>query len=274
MILQIAKDWSDPLNSERNELIFEHRNKAYGAYSIRKGYGKSLLIASTVATGAFVLIMLMPLLFNAINAGKKERVLSNEQIMIDQNLKDMKEDVPPPPPPPPAPTEPPKIETAKFVETEIVDEDVKEEVKTQDELQDTKVGQTDQKGEDDGEIVIPEDKGSGSGPVEEVKQEPFTIVEEMPSFQGGEVAMMKWIQSHVQYPQYEKEADISGKVFVRFVVQPDGSVDNVQVVRGVSKGLDKEATRVVSSMPKWNAGKQGGRAVPVYFSLPINFVLN
>lgn len=270
----IFNDWSDAVNSNRNELVFADKNKTYGAYQLRTKYGRTLLISGLIGTGMLVLAIVIPMLMTAITREKKEKVLSNEQIMIDQNLEDMKKELPPPPPPPPPPTEPPKIETAKFVETEIVDEEVKEEIKTQEELTDTKVGQTDQKGDDEGEIVIPEDKGSGSGPVEEVKQEPFTIVEEMPSFQGGEVAMMKWIQSHVQYPQYEKEADISGKVFVRFVVQPDGTVANVQVVRGVSKGLDKEAIRVVSAMPKWNAGKQGGRSVPVYFSLPINFVLN
>ena len=117
-------------------------------------------------------------------------------------------------------------------------------------------------------------KTGGTGPVEEVKQEPFTFVEEMPTFPGGDKEMYKWITKNVQYPAYEKDADIQGKVFVRFVIQPDGSVDQVQVVRGVSKGLDKEAARVVSAMPRWNPGKQGGRAVPVYFNLPINFVLN
>jgi protein TonB len=110
--------------------------------------------------------------------------------------------------------------------------------------------------------------------VEEVKQEPFTIVEENPTFPGGEAAMFKFLQSHMQYPQYEKEADISGRVFVRFVVQADGSIDNVSITRKVSPGLDKEAMRVVQLMPKWNPGKQGGRAVPVWFNLPVNFVLN
>ena len=270
----MLNDWSEAINMSRNELVFANKNRAYGAYQIRKGYITTLLIATAAASAIFILAVVVPSIVSGIaSRQKKEKVISNEQITIDP-LEDMKKDLPPPPPPPPPPTEPPKIETKQFIETEIVDEQVKEEVKTQDELQDTKVGTTDQKGDDEGEIVIPEDKGNGNAPVEEVKQEPFTIVEEMPTFPGGDAALIKYITSHVVYPQYEKEADISGKVFIRFVVQADGTIDNVTVVRKVSPGLDKEATRVVQSMPKWNPGKQGGRSVPVWFNLPVNFVLN
>jgi len=272
--MAMFNDWSEAINMNRNELVFSNKNKAYGAYQIRKGYINTLLIATAAASVIFIMAVVLPSIISGISSRqKKEKVISNEQLNMDP-LEDAKKELPPPPPPPPPPTEPPKIETKQFIETEIVDEQVKEEVKTQEELQDTKVGTADQEGKDEGEIVIPEDKGNGNAPVEEVKQEPFTIVEENPTFPGGEAAMFKFLQSHMQYPQYEKEADISGRVFVRFVVQADGSIDNVSITRKVSPGLDKEAMRVVQLMPKWNPGKQGGRAVPVWFNLPVNFVLN
>lgn len=264
----IIKNWSDPLNSERNELVFENRNKSYGAYIIRKSYSNTLMIA-TLGACLLLFTSISPFLTHSSKSSNKEVVLANEQIVISQ---DLKEELPEPPVEPIVPERKPQVETTKFIETEMVDEQVNNEIKTQSELQDTKVGTVDQKGDDN--IIIPEEHDSKFNVVEEPKQEPFIVVEEMPTFQGGDGAMMKWIQSQVRYPEYEKEADISGKVFVRFVIQSDGSVDNVKVVRGVSKGLDKEAIRVISSMPKWIPGKQGGHAVPVYFNLPISFVLN
>jgi TonB family protein len=105
------------------------------------------------------------------------------------------------------------------------------------------------------------------------KEQAFTMVEQMPSFPGGEVEMMKFIQKNVVYPQYEKEKGISGTCYVTFVIEKDGSVDNITVLRGVPNGFncDKEAMRVVSIMPKWTPGKQNGQEVRVQFNLPIKF---
>lgn len=270
MELLFSQDWNNPLNTNRNELVFENKNKKYGAYVIRKNYNQ-VMVKSLLITLTLLALILIPSFLISGKESRKEKVISNEQIVIDQINQDLKEELPPPPPPPP--TEAPKVQSLKFVETEIVDETVEETIRTQEELENSNVGKTDQEGDDN--INIPEDKGSSNGVVgQETVTEPFIIVEEMPSFQGGELSMMKYIQSQVRYPEYEKEADISGRVYLRFVVQTDGSVEQVQVIRGVSKGLDKEAIRVISSMPRWNPGKQGGRNVPVYFTLPINFTLN
>ena len=108
---------------------------------------------------------------------------------------------------------------------------------------------------------------------EVVEQEIFKIVEEMPSFPGGEQKLMKYVSDNVKYPQIARETGIQGRVFVNFVVEPDGSVSNVSVLRGIGGGCDEEAMRVVKNMPKWKPGKQRGKAVRVQYMLPINFTL-
>lgn len=102
----------------------------------------------------------------------------------------------------------------------------------------------------------------------------YSIVEEMPKFPGGENAMMKFISENVTYPQEARDKNISGRVFVSFVVEKDGSVNEVKVIRGVDKILDDEAVRVVKAMPKWTPGKQKGEAVRVNYNLPIFFKLS
>ena len=108
---------------------------------------------------------------------------------------------------------------------------------------------------------------------EVVEQEIFKIVEEMPSFPGGEAKLMEFVGKNIKYPQIARETGIQGRVFVNFVVEPDGSVSNVTVLRGIGGGCDEEAMRVVKNMPKWKPGKQRGKAVRVQYMLPVNFRL-
>ena len=100
------------------------------------------------------------------------------------------------------------------------------------------------------------------------------VVENMPEFQGGDLGLMKFIQENVKYPEKAREYNITGKVFVSFIVDKQGNVTNVKIVRGVDKNLDAEAKRVVSSLPKYKPGKQRGKPVRVMFTIPINFTLN
>jgi protein TonB len=101
----------------------------------------------------------------------------------------------------------------------------------------------------------------------------FTFVEQMPEFPGGELELMKFLQKNIQYPQMERDNDIQGKVLLRFVVSEEGAVGDVSVLRGVSPGIDKEAVRVVKSLPKFKPGKQQGKSVKVYYNLPVMFKL-
>ena len=108
---------------------------------------------------------------------------------------------------------------------------------------------------------------------EVVDPEIFQIVEEMPSFPGGEAELMKYVGSHIKYPQIARETGIQGRVFVGFVVEPDGSISNVKLLRGIGGGCDEEAMRVIKSLPKWKPGKQRGKAVRVSYQIPVFFKL-
>lgn len=109
---------------------------------------------------------------------------------------------------------------------------------------------------------------------EEIKEaEIFLVVEEQPTYPGGEEARLKFLRKNLKYPQLARESGIQGSVYLQFVVEPDGSISNIRIVRGIGGGCDEEAIRVVKLMPKWKAGKQRGKAVRVNFTMPIKFVL-
>jgi len=108
---------------------------------------------------------------------------------------------------------------------------------------------------------------------EVVEQEIFQIVEEMPAFPGGEQKLMEYVGKNIKYPQIARETGIQGRVFIGFVVEPDGSVSNVKLLRGIGGGCDEEAMRVVKSMPRWKPGKQRGKAVRVSYQIPVFFKL-
>ena len=158
--------------------------------------------------------------------------------------------------------EPPKPEPQTTL-LEIVDDNVD----VQDDL-DINV-EDDQKTEV-GNFVAPVDDGEV---VAVVEAEIFTIVEEQPGFPGGESALMDYLKNNIKYPQLARESNIQGTVFVTFVVEPNGSISNVKVLRGIGGGCDEEATRVVKNMPSWTPGKQRGKPVSVKFNLPIRFIL-
>jgi protein TonB len=158
----------------------------------------------------------------------------------------------PPPPPPP----PPQTTIIEIVED---DEELEEEL----EIEDTEA--------DEDEIIEFVDMP------EEVAEEPqiFTIVEENPEFPGGETALFRYLGENTKYPAIAKDAGITGVVYVQFVVMEDGSIDpnNITILRGVHPALDEEAKRVVKTMPNWKPGRQRGKAVRVYYKLPLRFIL-
>lgn len=105
------------------------------------------------------------------------------------------------------------------------------------------------------------------------EEKPFVTVEKMPSFKGGDAAMKKFIDDNLKYPKIAKEAEIQGRVTVRFVVTSTGAIEDITVIRGIDPSCDKEAIRVIKAMPKWEPGKQNGKAVDVYYTLPVVFRL-
>ena len=161
---------------------------------------------------------------------------------------------PPPPPPPP----PPVAESLNIVDdnTEVAEDfDFNSEM------------------EEDAEVEIREVEAEVVEEEEPAEQEVFLIVEQMPVFPGGDAELRKYLAQSVKYPVIAQENGIQGRVFVKFVIAADGSVTNVEVARPFDPNLDKEAVRVVKSMPKWTPGKQRGKAVRVSYTVPINVVL-
>ena len=260
------------------DLIFEGRNKAYGAYKLREGTPRRNLISIiTIA----VLAALLILGFWAktrydeyqLSHAKNESVI--EISVLDHPKKEAKVE------------RKVQVEEKKEVVKEVKssikftapvikkDNLVKpeEEMKTQAEIMNnnTAIGALDVKGNsDNGEVL----KVTQRVADEPVKPEPAPdVVEVMPSFPGGQSALMQYLNSNIKYPVVAQENGVQGRVVVSFVVEKDGSITDVRVVRSVDPSLDREAMRVVKSMPHWIPGKQNGSAVRVKYNVPVSFKL-
>lgn len=266
----INSNWNNVTSNNRNDIVFIGRNQDYGAYQIRRDY---TMVVCIIVCGMLALSLAMFGIKLIYDHKSDDTSLNNVKLdvtQIDLTPPTDKNEPPPPPPPPP----PPVVETIRFVPPVIKDDANEDDPPPpQEKVAETNVGTTTQEGTGE-DVSVPSD-GKGTGPVEEKAPEIFTVVEQMPEFPGGAAEMMKYIQKNIHYPEIEKEAGITGKCFIKFVVEMDGSITNVEILKGVpgGTGCDKEAARVVKSMPKWNIGKQNGRPVRVYFNVPISFKL-
>ncbi len=290
----MAKD-VDLSSKEWTDLIFEGKNKEFGAYALRQASDRRHNLAVLYVIAGLALVLILAWLYGMYRAEKeraeKERVaellanieqeqfdeLTVELDLPEENQMEQEEEIPEP-----------EVEealaedilnTEKFTEFLVQkDEDVKEEVKSADDVKDTStaLGSTDfDQGTDDlntvrehkNEVIVEEKKP------EPVEDKVFTSVEQMPQFPGGDVALLKYISDHIKYPTIAMENNVQGKVVVQFVVTRDGSIGEVKVARGKDPDLDKEAVRVVKTLPKFIPGKMNGQAVNVWYTLPINFKL-
>ena len=272
------------------DMVFANKNKAYGAYQLRKGTSgrniKSILILVVAAgiVGGF--------LAWKVHADKveQERIARMEAMELsklqEQAKKEKKEDKPKVQPKIEPKKEIPEVrESQKFTAPVIKkDELVKEEnqVKQMDQLKkDVAVSNVDQEGTKDRtveavrtDIAVNVPPPPVEAPKQEVKQEVenkvFTVAEQMPSFKGN---VNQWLSQNLTYPAVAAENGIEGRVIVKFVVEKDGRVTDVQVVRSVDPALDREAVNTVKRMPKWNPGMNNGQPARVWFTLPVNFKL-
>lgn len=267
----LFNNWGNVVSAIRNEIVFENRNKEYGAYQIRRNYNTTLVVALSITIGTFLFAVSVPKILELLGSLKpveQERVIDLDDLKMD--VPPVDETEPPPPPPPP----PPPVQTTVQFTPPVVDEEAPEEDPPPIQETETVISTVTQEGTgDENQIVIP-DEGTGTV-VEPEVEHVFTIVEQMPEFPGGELEMQKFIVKNIIYPQVERENGISGTVHVSFVVDKDGHINDVKVLRGVNGGpnCDKEAVRVIKSMPQWKGGKQNGRGVPVQINVPIRFVL-
>ena len=270
----ISRDWT--------EMVFEGRNKEYGAYRLRKNAGKrnlysliTIFIAALAIWGGISLVKFVESRtktvaqtsvaeLSALNQPKKKAEVKQQQkVKLEQPEKVVE-----------------RVKSSvKFTAPVIKkDDEVKpeDELKTQEELMSTKtaIGALDVKGNDDanGEVLKIKEAVAQPEPKPEVEKV-FDVVEQMPSFPGGPSALMEWLSNNVKYPVVAQENGVQGRVVVSFVVERDGSITDVKVVRGVDPSLDREASRVVRAMPRWIPGKQNGSAVRVKYNVPVAFRL-
>jgi len=266
------------------DIIFEHRNKEYGAYELRTRYSKRAVTSSLLAVVILFLFLVGPIVAKQI-----AEMLTPTEIVEDIEVSPTKlappppldPKTPPPPPPPPASAAPPppKVSTVRLVPPEVArDEEVKEEIVKNDELKDVVTSTETVQGDpnaDPTEIVVEGGTPGGTGTVVEapVEEEILSVVEEMPEFPGGQEKMLAFLSKSIKYPTQAIRAEKQGRVYVSFVVGSNGELTNFEVARGVGFGLDEEALRATKLMPNWKPGKQGGRAVKVKCVVPVEFKL-
>jgi len=266
-----------------DDIVFEGRNQAYGAYFLRKIYNRHLFRALLIAGGLSVVAISAPLIISyvngIINQGKDQEV-SVEINIENLDLPPEKEDTPPPPPPPEEP--PPMKATIRYVvpepkkDEDVVDEEPPPPVEQLAESEiSNKTQEGNEEGVSEGVIDAPEE---APPPVVEEEEKPstqiFTVVEQKPEFEGGVAALMKYVAENIKYPSIARETGIEGTVVVKFVVDEVGNVSQATAVRGIGGGCDQEALRVVNTLSgKWKPGKQRGRPVKVWFTLPVKFKL-
>ncbi|MBR1935405.1 MAG: energy transducer TonB [Muribaculaceae bacterium] len=275
-----SKEWID--------LVFEGKNKEFGAYQMRRNTGlhhnKALLwtLIGILAIGGLVAATLGAIkLVEAIQEANAEVEQQGFELGIDeaeeevQDIIQEKEEI--------KEVEKEDVQNSqKVTELQITNEKV--EVKTNTEIEEDKRVTSNvevDKGTDDINVssakeevkVVDEPKKEEPKPEPKKTEEIFKSAEQMPQFPGGDAALMKYINSHIHYPAAAEENNIQGRVVVQFVVEKDGSVGQVKVARSVDRSLDNEAVRVVKSLPKFIPGKQNGQPVRVWYTLPVTFML-
>jgi protein TonB len=270
------------LDASLLDVIFDGRNKAYGAYELRRHYNRRLMLSIAgvaIITGG---------LFAADYIARRTPAPVKQQFMVVdvqlEDVKEMKHDEPPPPPPPPPKEVIAKVEMTKFTPPKIVrDNEVKEDEKPpeQEKLNDTRIGVINQEGVKDEGVIAPPVSSGGNGVVEAPKQKyvedyerTFTNVEIESEYPGGTPAWMRYLNKNFRYPEDAINNEIEGTVIVQFIVDKEGAVSDVEAVSGPEMGgLRQEAIRVIQHSGKWIPAIQNGRNVKSYKKQPVQFKL-
>jgi protein TonB len=256
------------LSADILDIIFEGRNKEYGAYQLRKTYNKRITIAIIGMLAVCLLFLLGSILANSDK--EKQTQIFVEDVQLQDVKQEEKKPEPPPPPPPPK-QEPPKVEITKFTPPKIVkDEEVKpeDEIKEVEKLEDTKIGVINQEGIKDEGIVAPPVEAKGTGVVEAPKQEEdydkvFTVVQIAAEFPGGTAAWIKYLERNLNRDLPTENGAPPGKytVIVSFIVDKNGAISDVKAENDPGYGTKNEAVRVIQKGPSWKPAIQNGRNV-------------
>jgi protein TonB len=266
------------LSADILDLIFEDRNKAYGAYELRKTYNKRITAALIITAGVALLLFLASFIAKSIN--KHSAKLDVKEVVLE-NIKQEEEKKVEPPPPPPPKQEPPKVEMTKFTPPKIVED---QEVKKEDippeveKLEDTKIDIKSQEGiKDEGLAAPPPDEGKQvvEAPKVEDENKIFEKVEVDAEFPGGQSAWRRFLERtlNASAPVDNGAAEGSYTVIVQFIVDKQGNVSDVKALTNHGYGMEEEAVRVIKRGPKWTPAIQNGRNVNAYRKQPITFVV-
>ncbi|WP_310560277.1 energy transducer TonB [Flavobacterium sp.] len=254
----------DLLNNHWLEIVFEGRNKRYGAYDLRKSITKNTARAFIIGTVVFSLLVSIPTIMRMIPDAQEDTTLDQKITTVKMPPKEKpKENLPPPPPPPP------KVDQVKFVKPVVAKADeVVEEIVVIKDLKDKNIGKETIKGDPDAELTV-EPVGTGVAAVVEEDNTVYNTagIEVKPDFPGGIEKFYNFIAKNYQTPE---EEGLKGKVFVSFVVEKDGSLTDIKVLRDIGYGTGKEAIRVLNKCPRWSPGEQNGKKVRCTYSLPIS----
>ena len=274
----------DLIDNRWSDLMFENRNKEYGAYVLRRQTTARNIKSIIAVLILFALVMVYMVAKNAYDDYQKAH-MAQTQVTELTALQEQKKEA--------------KVERKEIIKQEKVEQVVEkvkssikftapvikkddevrpeDEMKSQDEIMNSKVavGFANVIGNDESGEVLKAKEMIVNEPVKPKEEENkvFDVVEQMPSFPGGMAALMAYLQKSIKYPPVAEENGIQGRVVCTFVVERDGSVTDVRVAKSVDPSLDKEAVRVVSAMPKWIPGKQNGQSVRVKYTLPVTFRL-
>ena len=274
----------DLIDNRWSDIMFENRNKEYGAYVLRRQTTARNIKSIIAVLIIFALVMVYMVAKNAYDDYQKAH-MAQTQVTELTALQEQKKEA--------------KVERKEIVKQEKVEQVVEkvkssikftapvikkddevrpeDEMKSQDEIMNSKVavGFANVIGNDESGEVLKAKEALVTEPVKPKEEENkvFDVVEQMPSFPGGMAALMAYLQKSIKYPEIAEENGIQGRVVCTFVVERDGSVTDVRVAKSVDPSLDKEAVRVVSAMPKWIPGKQNGQSVRVKYTLPVTFRL-
>lgn len=261
-----VSDWNDVVYEGRNDLVFESKNKDYGAYLLRKKYNKVVALALLSSVLFFLLCLSTPIILSWLETVEvsKNIDLGEEIVLAEAPPIDESE-----PPPPPVEPPPPLQESVKFTPPVVVEHEVEEPPPAQAELEETNPGVVTQEG--NGQVELPSEVTAIEEPVDNT---PLLFAEEMAEFPGGPQAMYEFIYSKVKYPAIAREAQLEGTVYITFVVNKEGKVTDVKKAKDIGGGLADAAINAIKQMPSWKPAKQNRRVVALQYTIPVKFVLS
>lgn len=250
-------------------LVFQGKNQEYGAYEIRQHssdqHAKAIFFTLSLVISCIIIIPFLSKTHKTYNdSDLKQGIIHLLPPPVNTPIEIPKAEKP----------QPPQMvkSSIRFTPPEITNNPVSDDFKSQEAILNDKIviGPSDWTGNPEG--INPDDlriQITGGDPKSQIPD----WVEQMPEFPGGTKALMEFLQNHIKYPSAAREGGISGRVCLKFVVNKDGEISSINLIRGIGGGCDEEAMRVVKMMPKWRPGKQNGNPVPVYYNLPIVFTL-